>query len=406
MRTRQTVTGTFSDIQKRETRSRLCSTSAPWSAWSTINQAGAGYVTTKTVQDLVTPGFNSLLKRGKLLPLNPFVVETVQDIREHGSSDGFKKARSCSAVSDTFQVRGTGLSTVVNGYGLLPIPTVPDAVITAVSNGAVAAARSAVWDTLTFMGEFRETQEMFRHTAGRFTHFGTRAANAARRAKSRNGIITSFNQYWLEYRYGWSPAIRDLQSAIAAFNKRRVDFERGRSSQTIDISDEQYYTAHPDTETDHYVRQTIDGTQVVRGWAACSTMGIDGSQQRFGLDPLVTAYELVTFSFVLDWFIQVGTWIQAVSPFQPGKLLGVCASIRTDVTRTVDVDASLHDSPTQFAHGGGNLGRWTQTISRYERFISETDLPGWNPRITPVRIIDAVALALSTKLKVLTRLRI
>lgn len=39
----------------------------------------------------------------------------------------------------------------------------------------------------------------------------------------------------------------------------------------------------------------------------------DINPPRFQLNPVITGWELIRFSFIIDWFVQVGTWLEAMS---------------------------------------------------------------------------------------------
>lgn len=402
MRQRQTVTGSFGDIKIRELRNRSCSSSSSWGAWSTIGSAGAGSVTTKTIRDTKTPRFQSLLRCGRFLPLNPLQVTTVTDTRIHGFVSVDQRVTSCSAVPLTRQVRGTALHWLTSGayVSQLGPPEVPEAVMTAVTNAAVAQGREAVWDTLTFLGEWKETQSMLANCLHRITNIASRCAYAARKVKKNPA--KAFSKYWLEYRYGWLPAVMDAQSALKALAHVETDMHFGRGYQAIEFdNEEEVLIEDVDSITDFRFQRRISGSHIVRGWSAVSVS--DGiASQRFGFDPVTTAYELMTFSFILDWFIQIGTWLASVSWFQPGKTLGSCCSIKSEYTQVLTGMAEFHNSAgtTVVSSEDGPFGEWRLHTKQYQRFARAPSLPGWNPRISLPRIIDLVALCIGSRRQV------
>lgn len=396
MRVRSTTTGAFSSANVRQKKTRTCGGSISTTSTTTYS----GVVTTKTIEDVEVPRFHHLLKCGRFLPLNPVTIVTTVETRTPGDiAEHYRKPDSCTLSPwtglDTGPSQMADNFTLDEGY-----PS--EAVISACVNEAVANSRSAAWDVLTFLAEFKQLQELFRTNLGRVTEFGTRAANFARRVQSKDRA-KAFAEKWLEYRYGWMPAIYDVGDALNAIQNDRVGWVRGRGTQTVNVSDSASWNVVEAAYQTATFSETITGTHVVRGWAAAD-MG-NSPFTDFGFDPLVTAWEIVPYSFVADWFIQVGTWINAVSPFQPGKVLGSCASIKSEITREISVNRSWHRDGTTNHWGAGSGGSRRVEMTRYIRFPHDTSLPGWNPRITPERIIDGIALAIAAKLGVKRLLR-
>lgn len=324
------------------------------------------------------------------------------DTRVHGFPYVYQRAKSCSAVPQTRQVQGTALQWLTSGVYVshLSPPEVPEAVMTAVVNAAVAEGREAVWDTLTFLGEWKETQNMLANCLHRITNIAERCAYAARKVKKNPA--KAFSKYWLEYRYGWLPAVLDAQSALEALAHREVDMKFGRGYQLIEFDDEEEVLVEDvDSISDFRFQRRISGTHTVRGWSAVSVS--DGiASQRFGFDPLATAYELMTYSFILDWFIQIGTWIASISWFQPGKSLGSCCSIKSEYTSVLTGVPEFHDSSATAIVEAGEvaMGEWRLHVKQYQRFARSPSLPGWNPRISLPRIVDLVALVIGSRASV------
>lgn len=392
MRVRTTTDGSLtSNAYVRTTLSRSCT-----SGWTTTTSTSyGGEMTIKTVRDVVTPGFQSLLKCGKFLPLNPFEITTVKKQKLPCYFDHKRYAKASHCPSDPGRVIRDIFGPVSDPYPdwKIKLPEVPEAVITAVVNGAVADARSGVYDILTDIAEFGKTISLFRDTVygvltarRRVIDYVARQLrmNKKLRPKDVADIVT---QKWLEYRYGWTPAYLSMKDAIEAFTTANRSFAKGRARQNLsdvltDFSSRTYSSwAEEDTETLSY-------EIAVRGWAAAEF----SFQDRVRVDPLVTGYEIIPFSFVLDWLVQVGTWIEAVSPFAAGKDLGACASIRTSSTRELwrtwrDIDTS---SSTGDGLSTGLVAR--ETVESYVRFAAEPSFPGWNPRINLPRLTDAASL--------------
>lgn len=114
---------------------------------------------------------------------------------------------------------------------------------------------------------------------------------------------------WLEYQYGWKPLIQDIHEGQ---QKIHDEFTKGtilRVSRTVNrIGD------HPDFQdgdgtvsirSKHGIKCTIVARIDVPGLAEINSWGL--------INPLSIAWELVPFSFVVDWFIPIGNTLSAMT---------------------------------------------------------------------------------------------
>lgn len=167
----------------------------------------------------------------------------------------------------------------------------------------------------TFLGELPETVgtvadsalAIFRsYREVRKGRFG-KAVKILRDINSSRDRDFSIDKYassnWLALRYGWIPLIGDAFSAAEAYEatsgasrKKRKKFFRGRSKF---VRKARAPTAGPSSRTVHYDQVLL------RTEAQPTTL------QSLGFsDPELVAWELVPFSFVVDWFYSVGTYLE------------------------------------------------------------------------------------------------
>lgn len=135
---------------------------------------------------------------------------------------------------------------------------------------------------------------------------------------------------WLEYSYGWVPLVSDVYDAIE-FQKKNAPTARIRkkirSGQTFS-----YETSQPD------LRSTVRTTHLIKtphfaaagakvriedaGWAFLNQFDIS--------NPLSLTWELLPYSFVVDWFIPIGDFLRIqnslagvtlVNPYSVSKTL-------------------------------------------------------------------------------------
>lgn len=406
MRTRSRTTGTFEPRTVRRQRTRACS--GNWSSWANLYTHTGGTVITKSITDVVTPGFTALVKCGDFLPLNPVQISTLTETRNPFNCPQYRQLRTCSPLRNTWETTGDVWWTEdVSRF------EVPEAVLTSTLNAAVARARSGTWDALTDAAEIRSTYRLLLSTAKSVWRIaGMVMDDAVRIAKSRkrrgisfqSQVREIFGQKWLEYRYGWMPLILSLQDAIKALDHQiKVgDLVKGRAYTLLEGSNSDVISL----VTSDYVRSTTvhhEWRVQVRGWSAAEMK----FQSAVQLDPLKTAWEVVSFSFVVDWFIQVGSWLEAISPFASGVTLGSQLSIQTNETIRLSGELTFIDNSNSFGQGNGSeVNMHVLTWHDYQRYAATPSLPGWNPRLNWKRNLDALALISALNRDLFRKIRI
>jgi len=132
-----------------------------------------------------------------------------------------------------------------------------------------------------------------------------------RRSLERVPIDKRLSMYWLEYQYGWKPLLQDIHGATDLladhFSKDRwVHQARGRARAKQESKTQSLYvntTLREETVTKLCVRHSLNSEDR----AALSQTGID--------NPALLAWELLPYSFVVDWFLPVGNYLEALNAF-------------------------------------------------------------------------------------------
>lgn len=117
---------------------------------------------------------------------------------------------------------------------------------------------------------------------------------------------------WLEYWFGWSPSVNDMFAAVEQLN-RTLSAERlhgiGMSWLPERVSQSGATAA--------VRRETCKGKLFVKTGATCRLVNPDAAlSASLGLaNPLSIAWEVVPFSFVVDWFTKFGNVLNAKTDF-------------------------------------------------------------------------------------------
>lgn len=174
--------------------------------------------------------------------------------------------------------------------------------------------------------------------------------------------------HWLAYQYGWRPLVSDAVGAATVVYdflndtpprttvRAKVKADPTKSAGT--------FGAHPlivgYTEAISWERNAIATAGLLL--EVEYTSAALAAQLGVGLtDPLLTAWELTPFSFVFDWFVDVGGWIEARSSLQ-----GYRVKTGWEATR-IDYNWSVKEVPGGTYMAPDNLVTWNGLCSHYKR---------------------------------------
>jgi len=190
---------------------------------------------------------------------------------------------------------------------------------------------------------------------------------------------------WLELQYGWLPALGDTYEAFKAYHTAtdyrierltvghkgsRIPFE-GSPSPT-------FYTFPGFLRARKYVIYEMS-----EALSAPRSLGL--------LDPLSVAWEILPYSFVIDWFIPIGSYLENLSviPTLRGRFCNTVV-----LTKDSSYAGSLPAGFPTYA-GKGRSAHRKQTIRTVTTGLS-TAFPGFNQpfaKLMSRRVGNAIALA-------------
>lgn len=212
-------------------------------------------------------------------------------------------------------------------------------------------------------------------------------------------IIDQISSSYLWWRYGLKPFASDMNEVLKAIKATHDtdDFvTRSKGSLT---------STREDSLAFNFGNATINLKRVTVETVTVRAMSIDRFRASLtsdlGLLPdqiPITAWNLLPGSFIVDWFINVGSFINAMVPRLGLVHLGGCYTVeRVKVTTVQAVDTIANDS------GGyqwvvltpctGTASKITRTKTRYTSIPDPTFMVKSDFRFTvPTRVADALAL--------------
>lgn len=171
-------------------------------------------------------------------------------------------------------------------------------------------------DTLTFLAEVRKLRAMFENTLKRLIRLKDQATRRRLLKKFRDYNprdpdyqLRVVSELWLEGRYGWRTLyydIVDLDDAIRAFDVKRTRFSERAG---VSYSGIETTTALTGSGLSVHQYTRVSSWQV----SARGAISADIRPPRFRFNPVETGWELVPYSFLLDWLLDVGSALASLS---------------------------------------------------------------------------------------------
>lgn len=241
---------------------------------------------------------------------------------------------------------------------------------------AYAAIDNPTFDGGVFIAELRETISFLRNPLRAFND----ALRESRIRKNRNRfgrskILGSFlRDNWLSYRYGFRPIVKDIEDAAVAVAQTVLNEKPKRKTARGTSSDNQRQASSgvcPNDSRYDYQMETSTAIEVRAG----VLYEFFRSPDTFGTDWVrapVAAWEAIPYSFVIDRFFNVGSFVEAIVPKAGIRHL----SAWTTVTRTQETQRSTRmvnlpdsDGRVSFIESDG------LTTERF-RSVTKTRTPG------------------------------
>jgi hypothetical protein len=183
---------------------------------------------------------------------------------------------------------------------------------------------------------------------------------------------------WLELQYGWMPLLQDLHGTVeelqASFARPRTRKINVRATaEEREIRDHQGWIPALQRygKTDSYAKTTVKVVAYLRQESLTSS--------RLGFtNPVNLAWELLPYSFVIDWFIPIGDWLNSLD-----AAIGLDGIIGTVTTKTKYISTNDY---------GGQYYLYETYHRAVLDGIPDAPLPRWSPSLGWKQVANALAL--------------
>lgn len=276
---------------------------------------------------------------------------------------------------------------------------------------AYAAANSANMLMGELLSDLDKTVAMVRKPLGNTRSLLGKISRRRKWLLKRSKVLTvaqAAANAWLECRYGWRPIISDMGTIIdsthvtAARSERRTfrGGTRGMLNDSVKVSVGN--TAVPQ------LTGAEATTNFKKSWSSSSGVIVQVSNlnrssavaKSLGLRPCdipATLWEIIPYSFVVDWFVGIGTWISALTPNPDVTILSSWTTTTVNAIDTTSGIGRIYVGTAPSTTYYGDLGTSTRTSFKMTRVVNPS-LPTTPPvkpfRLSPAHAVDALSLLL------------
>lgn len=303
---------------------------------------GVPYCYTPYFRSRVTT-YNNLLRRRNGSNTNVTVYHQYGDVHPVGGT--------CTAVPTRIEALGPYHTewNEVTHYYVGPGYTVSemsqtdiDSAYLSVQNDVASQALTS-YDALTELAEAREIPELVRSVSsdlltilralrGRFSLSDLRQAShlpILELLKHPKRVLRTLGSQWMRYRYAIMPLVYSYRDILKTVHRG----SNITSRKTAVVNPRRTGVTLPSNTQSYYWVETT-GNVTIRGSVFQHFDWESGARLAgVGINPLVTAWELIPYSFVIDWFVNVGDYIHIATSQSLATSNWACISRRTSTSQ-------------------------------------------------------------------------
>lgn len=197
---------------------------------------------------------------------------------------------------------------------------------------------------------------------------GKSLANRIRRVE-RTPVSKRLANHWLEFQYGWKPLLSDVYASAELIAAKVADTQmthgRLRSSSVGSGAE----STHNPTVGIWVNRSTAHRVEVrSRLKYHLENVGSQVLAQTGITNPALLAWELLPYSFIVDWFLPVGNYLEGMTAFDGFHIIDAGTSVFRESTLSASMGAGSSKDP-QYSYAGAAGGHEQRTLS-FDRYTT------------------------------------
>jgi len=315
----------------------------------------------ESMVDNVTPRFHERSGKGEVI-INPMVKTKQELIMTPGGFSFRNNPGGSNDFTDTYD----GFYAIDRKGGPahhLPVSINLQELHTLAGTQAASAVDEPIFEATIFVAELREAIAFLRNPVKGYVDFLKYCKRMKREKAQRSGLHHLYQESlydflasnWLAYRYGVRPLLYDAQDAMKAIEslahvapKRKT----ARGSASASGHDANSFTASQYAANVKVQTFTSRDVSVRAGILYEIYRDPDTFGKSIRHVP-AAAYEMLLFSFIVEWFANIGSWLRAIVPKVGTRQLGSWTTTQDKQTsRTTSYVASLDDGGDDILNPG------------------------------------------------------
>jgi hypothetical protein len=345
----------------------------------------------------VTPGYHELLAKGLLVPYTEHHVISEKVENTFSLAQGeYRYGGVCSTghLLATGSANGQAIGGPSSVWGNFPTPSLDD--FGPLLTKALGEANTGA---LLILLELAESPKTVRLVADAVSNFRKRKQKLLKLLRKKyktkrtaRQTANIFADMWLEYRYGWRQlyfSSRDVATSLDVMSQEQhfvINIGRAFSAK---VESGTVYS----NISDSWINVQLLGQSCTAELEQRAVVALQIFKALASLDFNLVGlgYELVPYSFVLDWFVNVGDVARAAWPVPHAERCAATSWKRIQ-------KAKVHTRVSSFNCDFGHLedGLYTHSREEYKRTPFDEEIPivfNVNPKLGLSRILDLVSLA-------------
>jgi len=352
-----------------------------------------------------TPGFKK--RRGKLvdrpdLPINPFTYNLRRSHNPYGTMDfswpayglhGSKRGAIASYGTNFEPTQiNDGVRSVIDSEALAKLYA--NAKESTVNLGIMFAERKQTSDLILSTAKsladgLRDMRRGNPRTLGKFLGVDPRKVS---KGSSLPLSPKEMAKRWLELQFGWTPLYNDMYGALESLAKARDRVWRTKIAATATFRKQ---TSHHNESWDGVPLRRSENAIYARKYVVYVSVSHEGrkSLSELGItNPLSVLWEIVPWSFAIDWFLPVGRFLDSLDAFSGLEFeKGSNTSFeRTDVRYRAQTTVGAFGGYTRVSATAGKLH--VDVNRSVLNGLPAFPLPYFRPNFSDTRAVTALAL--------------
>lgn len=169
-----------------------------------------------------------------------------------------------------------------------------------------------------------------------------------RKLKMGSFSVTDISSAWLAYRYGLMPLIYDVQGILALLQRQYGELRQtARAGDNMTWTEEEPRFVGPYGFGDRYIyNRKVTYKAEIRAGVLAVVKTTFPSLAGLTLDRIPsTIWELTRLSFVVDWFLNIGDFIGALTAHARGDILASWCTVKVSYEVVHEITSCTVDSP-------------------------------------------------------------